>query len=220
MTNKIFAPVLSLVLAAGMLAGCGTNGMGARPVSATSVTSTVKAAAAAAKLTRRQQEAKAKTLIAEFNQHRWRSINARTEAVEKIARTESDTAFEFLIQEVDDLQELRNEMKAVTVAEQEEYEEVLLERIDQLTPDQAEVKARRQRAESIGRDLDELTIEEMGGAAMAARLGGGPSVGTKNRVVSAIQESKIYKVVKKAYKNTRRTVKRFFTSLWKKMGFR
>lgn len=216
--RRVLTPVLSLVLAAGMLAGCGSQGM--RPVAATTSVSSVKAMAAQAKLSRRQAETKAKGLIEEFNQHRWRSINARSEAIQKIAKTEADAAFEFLLQEVDDLQELRNEMKSVTVAEQEEYEELLLEQIDALTPDQAEAKARKQRAESLGRDLDELTIEDMGGAAMAARMGGGPSVGTKNRVVSAIQESKIYKVVKKAYKNTRRTVKRFFSSLWKKMGFR
>lgn len=219
------APLVSLTLVASVLAGCGaTASQSPVPVTAAAAKS-VKMEAAARKETRAQAEKRAKRYIAEFNDTKWRSINARTEMVEKIARTDADAAYDFLLQEIDDLQELRGEMKAVTKLQAEAYEEMLSEQLDEMTPDQEEVKKRVEKAETLKLDLDELTITEeraMGSAeAIEAKWGsGGARVGSRNRVLTAIQESKLYKAVNKAYKNTRKKVKKFLNNLWKKLRWK
>ena len=220
-TISTVAPLVSLTLVASVLAGCGASP--SHPVAPVAATAkTVKMEAAARKETRAQAEKRAKRYIAEFNETRWRSINARTEMVEKIARTDADAAYDFLLQEIDDLQELRGEMKSVTKVQAEEYEEMLTEQLDEMTPDQEEVKKRVAKAEALKMDLDELTITEeraMGSVeAIEAKWGsGGARVGSRNRVLTAIQESKLYKSVTKAYKNTRKKVKKFLANLKKKL---
>lgn len=216
------APIVSLTLVASVLAGCGmTPERPMMPITGATA-KTVKMEAAARKETRLQAERRAKGYIAEFNERQWRSINARTEMVEKIARTDADAAYDFLLQEIEDLQELRGEMKNVTRLEAEAYEEMLTEQLDEMTPDQEEVKKRVSKAESLKLDLDELTIAEeraMGSVeAIEAKWGsGGARVGSRNRVLTAIQESKLYKSVSKAYKNTRKKVKKFLANLKKKL---
>jgi TolA-binding protein len=216
-TFSLAAPLVSLTLAASLLVGCGSNpvrpAMGERPV----VTASVKAQAAARKETRAQAEKRARGYIAEFNETRWRSIAARTLMVQKIARTDSDAAYDFLLEEIESLQELRGEMKTITAHQAEEYEEVLTEELDEMTPDQAEVKARVSKAEALRMDLDELTVSEELAAGPAAKWGGTARVGSRNRVLSAIQESKLYKAVSRAYKNTRRKVKSLLRSLCRKV---
>ncbi|MFN3429894.1 MAG: hypothetical protein ACK46X_08070 [Candidatus Sericytochromatia bacterium] len=216
------APLVSFALVGSILAGCGaTPERPSLPVTAATVKN-VKVEAQARKETRLQAERRAKGYIAEFNDRQWRSINARTEMVEKIARTDADVAYDFLLQEIDDLQELRGDMKTVTLPEAEAYEEMLTEQLDEMTPDQQEVKKRVTKAESLKIDLDELTITEeraIGSIeAIEAKWGsGGARVGSRNRVLSAIQESKLYKAAKKAYKNTRKKVKKALSNLWKKL---
>lgn len=214
------APVVSLALAVSLLAGCGTSlNRPTVPVTAATAQS-VKLEAAARKETRTQAERRAKGYIEEFNSTHYRSITSRTEMVQKIARTDSDAAYDFLLQEIDDLQELRGEMKNITKQEAEEYEEMLTEQLDDMTPDQDEVKARVQKAQSLHMDLDELTISEEHAtppAEMAAKWGGSAHVGSRNRVLTAIQESKLYKAASKALKNTRKKVKKFLSNLWKKL---
>lgn len=214
---SLTAPFISLALAVSMLAGCGTSpvrpAIGDRPA----ISSSVKAQAAKRKETRAQAEKRARGYIAEFNDTRWRSINARTEMVKKIARTDSDSAYNFLLDEIESLQELRGEMKNITRAQAEEYEEVLAEQLDEMTPDQRQVKARVQRAERLGVDLDELTISEELTAGPEAMWRGNARVGSRNRVLSAIQESKLYKAVSRAYKNTRKKVKSLIRNLCRKV---
>jgi TolA-binding protein len=216
-TLSLAAPLVSLTLAAALLVGCGANpvrpAMGDRPV----VTASVKAQAAARKENRAQAEKRASAYIAEFNETRWRSIAARTLMVQKIARTDSDAAYDFLLEEIESLQELRGEMKNITAHQAEEYEEVLTEELDEMTPDQAEVKARVSKAEALRMDLDELTVSEELAAGPAAKWGGTARVGSRNRVLSAIQESKLYKAVSRAYKNTRKKVKSLLRSLCRKV---
>jgi hypothetical protein len=140
--------------------------------------------------------------------------------VQKIARTDADVAYDFLLQEIDDLQELRGEMTKITRVEAEEYEEMLTEQLDGMTPDQDAVKKRVEKAKSLKMDLDELTITEeraTPASEVEAKWGGSAHVGSRNRVLTAIQESKLYKAVNKAYKNTRKKVKKFLTNLWKKL---
>ncbi|MEB3327757.1 MAG: hypothetical protein VKQ33_00830 [Candidatus Sericytochromatia bacterium] len=211
------APLVSVILAASLLAACGTSpvrpSMGDRPV----VTASVKAQAAARKETRAQAEKRARAYIAEFNDTRWRSIAARTLMVQKIARTDSDAAYNFLLEEIEALQELRGEMKRVTAQQAEEYEEVLTEELDEMTPDQAEVKARVRKAEALRLDLDELTVAEELAAGPEVMWGGSARVGSRNRVLSAIQESKLDRAVSRAYKNTRKKVKSVLRSLCRKV---
>jgi hypothetical protein len=210
------APVVSLALAVSVLAGCGAQPN--RPVAPmmTSIQS-VKAEAASRKLSRAEAEKRAKQLIAEFDDHNWRSINARTEAVRKIARTDADAAYDFLLQEVQGVQDLRDEMKSVTKDQADEYEETLTELIDDMTPDQEAVKQRVAKAKSLNMDLDELTISEERANPSAMALGGTAHVGSRNRLLTAIQESKVYKAISRAYKNTRKKVKNFLNSLCKKI---
>lgn len=214
---SLAVPFISATLAVAFLAGCGTSpirpAMGDRPA----VSSSVKAQAAKRKETRAQAERRARGYIAEFNDTRWRSINARTEMVKKIARTDSDAAYDFLLEEIESLQELRGEMKNVTRAQAEEYEEVLTEELDEMTPDQGQVKARVRKAEMLGMDLDELTISEELTAGPEVMWGGNARVGSRNRVLSAIQESKLYKAVSRAYKNTRKKVKSLLRNLCRKV---
>ncbi|MEB3220890.1 MAG: hypothetical protein VKS61_02330 [Candidatus Sericytochromatia bacterium] len=214
---SLAAPLVSLTLAVSLLAGCGTSpvrpAMGDRPV----VTSSVKAQAAARKDARTEAEKRARGYIAEFNATQWRSIAARTLMVQKIARTDSDAAYDFLLEEIAALQELRGEMKNITAYQAEEYEEVLTEELDEMTPDQAEVKARVRKAETLRMDLDELTVSEELAAGPSAKWGGSSRVGSRNRVLSAIQESKLYKAVSRAFKNTRRKVKSVLRSLCRKV---
>lgn len=210
------APLVSVTLALSFLAGCGTSPT--RPVTTATVASaSVKLEAASRKETRAQAEARAKRYIAEFNDTNYRSIRSRTEMVQKIARTDADSAYEFLMGEIDDLQELRGEMKNITATEAEEYEEMLLSEIDEMTPDQEEVKKRVAKSKALKMDLDELTIIEERASGEAIAQGGGARVGSRNRVLTAIQESKIYKFVTKAAKNTRKKVKKVVTSIWKKL---
>jgi hypothetical protein len=177
----------------------------------------VKAEAAARKLTRAEQEKKAKALIAEFDDHNWRSITARTEAVQRIARTDSDAAYDFLLKEVEEVQDLRDEMKNITKDDADQYEETLTNLIDDMTPDQEEVKSRVAKAKSLNVDLDELTITEEKTNPSAMSLTGTAHVGSRNRLLTAIQESKVYKAISRAYKNTRKKVKNFLHSLCKKI---
>ncbi|MEB3196932.1 MAG: hypothetical protein VKP62_06980 [Candidatus Sericytochromatia bacterium] len=213
----LVAPVLAASLMLGSLAGCGTAGAPALPRQASAAPAAVKLQAAARKETRAQAEARAKRYIAEFNETAWRSINARSEMVRKIARTDSDAAYDFLLQEIEDLQELRGEMKKVTAAEAEEYEELLTEELDEMTPDQQVVKARVRKAESLSMDLDEVTILEEQAAGPSAQWAGNARVGSRNRVLSAIQESKLYRAVSRAFKNTRKKVRTILRSLCRKV---
>lgn len=209
------APLVSVTLALSFLAGCGTMPSSPTPTGTYATSKSVKMEAAARKETRAQAESRAKRYIAEFNDTAYRSIRSRTEMVQKIARTDADAAYEFLLQEIDDLQELRGEMKKITAAEAEEYEEMLLSEIDEMTPDQEEVKKRVAKSKALAMDLDELTIiEERSGE---ATVQGRARVGSRNRVLTAIQESKIYKFVSKAAKNTRKKVKKAVSSIWKKL---
>lgn len=214
---SLAAPLVSVTLAVALLAGCGASptrpSIGDRPA----ISSSIKAQAAKRKETRAQAEKRARGYIAEFNDTRWRSINARTEMVKKIARTDSDAAYDFLLEEIESLQDLRGEMKNITRAQAEEYEEVLTEELDEMTPDQGQVKARVQKAEMLGVDLDELTISEELKAGPEAMWGGNARVGSRNRVLSAIQESKLYKAVSRAYKNTRKKVKSLVRNLCRKV---
>lgn len=215
----VAAPLVSLALAVSLLAGCGATPT--RPVAATrsAVTSAVKLEAASRKESRAQAEARAKGYIAEFNATQWRSIAARTLMVQKIARTDSDAAYDFLLEEIEALQDLRGEMKNITAHQAEEYEEVLAEELDEMTPDQQAVKARVRKAEALRMDLDELTISEEIAAGPTAMWGGGARVGSRNRVLSAIQESKLYRAVSRAYKNTRKKVKSVLRSLCRKVSW-
>ena len=103
-----------------------------------------------------------------------------------------------------------------------------------MTPDQEKVKKRIAKAESLGMDLDELTIQEEREPAatnpgqqigsdlplepeLAAKWGGTAHVGQSNRLLSAIQNSKLYKFVKRAYKNTRRVIHRFLHGICEKL---
>jgi hypothetical protein len=224
---NLLAPIASVAVVASILAGCGATPN--RVQSATNVvaSASVKAEAANRKETRAQAQARAKKLIAEFDNHNWRSINARTEAVKKIANTDSDAAYDFLLEEIATVQDLRDEMKSVTVAQADEYEEMLSTEVDGMTPDQVVVKKRVAKAEALGIDLDELTImeerEDLAKGADAptfeAKWGGQAHVGSRNRLLTAIQESKVYKFVKRAYKNTRRFIKRALKSLCQKLHF-
>ncbi len=224
MSRKLLAvaPLVSVTLALSFLAGCGMTPDRPAITKAAAATQGVKLEAKNRKETRAQAESRAKKYITEFNETKWRSIAARTLMVQKIARTDADAAYEFLLQEIDDLQELRGEMKAVTAYQAEEYEETLTEELDEMTPDQAQVKKRVQKAEALGMDLDEVTIlEEKESVAqegeLSAMWGGQARVGSRNRLLSAIQESKLYKAVKRAYKNTRRKVKKFLSNLCRKL---
>jgi TolA-binding protein len=214
---SLAAPLVSLTLAVSLLAGCGAAptrpAIGDRPA----VTTSVKAQAAKRKETRAQAEKRARGYIAEFNDTAWRSINARTEMVKKIARTDSDAAYDFLLEEIESLQDLRGEMKNITREQAEAYEEVLTEELDEMTPDQAEVQARTRKAEMLGMDLDEMTISEELMAGPAAMWGGNARVGSRNRVLSAIQSSKLYRAVSRAYKNTRKKVKSAIRNLCRKV---
>ena len=224
MSRKLLAvaPLVSVTLAVTFLAGCGMTPD--RPAVATraAASQAVKMEASARKETRAAAEARAKKYIAEFNDTAYRSIASRTLMVQKIARTDADAAYEFLLQEIDDLQELRGEMKIVTAIQAEEYEEVLTEELDEMTPDQEVVKKRVTRAKALEMDLDELTIlDEKEAVAkegeLSAMWGGQARVGSRNRLLSAIQESKLYKAVKRAYKNTRRKVKKFISNICRKL---
>lgn len=216
---SLSAPLVSLTLAAALLAGCGAT-PGRSPVAARpAISATVKAEAASRKESRVQAEARARGYIAEFNAREWRSIAARTLMVQKIARTDSDAAYDFLLDEIAALQDLRGEMKAITAQQAEEYEEVLTEELDEMTPDQAEVKSRVRRAETLRMDLDELTVSEELAAGPSVKWGGGARVGSRNRVLSAIQESKLYRAVTRAYKNTRSKVKSLLRSLCRKVSW-
>lgn len=211
------APLVSVTLALSFLVGCGTAPSG--PVTTGTMVSSpsVKMEAASRKETRAQAEARAKRYIGEFNDINYRSIRSRTEMVQKIARTDADAAYEFLLTEIDDLQELRGEMKSITKAEADEYEEMLLSELDEMTPDQAEVKKRVSKAKALEMDLDELTIIEERQMGEVVAAGGGARVGSRNRVLTAIQESKLYKFVSKAAKNTRKKAKKVVSSIWKKL---
>ena len=218
--RSTLAPLVSLTLVASLLAGCGMTPAGPVPAIAASSPS-VKLEAAARKETRAQAEQRAKKYIAEFNSINYRSIRSRTEMVQKIARTDADAAYEFLLDEIEALQDLRGEMKNITQAEAEAYEEMLLEQLDEMTPDQNEVKRRVQKAESLKLDLDELTVlEEMtaGGAEMVAQSRA--RVGSRNRLLTAIQESKLYKATKRAVKNTRAKIKKALNNLKKKLRWK
>ena len=214
------APLVSLTLAVSLLAGCGMTPAAPTPALTAASSHSVKLEAAARKETRAQAEKRAKKYIAEFNDINYRSIRSRTEMVQKIARTDADAAYEFLLDEIEALQDLRGEMKNITQAEAEGYEEMLVEQLDEMTPDQEEVKRRVKKAESLKLDLDELTVlEEMAaGEEMVAQ--GRARVGSRNRVLTAIQESKLYKAAKRAVKNTRKKVKRALSNLWKKLRWR
>lgn len=221
MSRKLasLAPVVSLTLALSFLAGCGQTPTLTTPVAATQ--KSVKMEAAARKETRRQAESRAKRYIAEFEDTNYRSIRSRSAMVEKIARTDADAAYDFLLQEIENLQELRGEMPKLTRAEYEDYEELLLEQLDEMTPDQQQVRRRVEKAESMGLDLDELTIlEEIEDEAMGMVEAQRARVGSRNRLLTAIQESKLYKSAKKAYKNTKKKVKKFLSNLWKKLRWR
>lgn len=218
----VVAPIVSVTLALSFLAGCGMTPDRPAITKAAAATQGVKLEAKARKETRAQAEARAKKYIKEFNDTQYRSIASRTLMVQKIARTDADAAYEFLLQEIDDLQELRGEMKNITAHQAEEYEEMLTEQLDEMTPDQEAVKKRVKKAESLGMDLDEVTIlEEKEATAtegeLSAMWGGQARVGSRNRLLSAIQESKLYKAVKRAYKNTRRKVKKFLSNICRKL---
>lgn len=218
----VVAPLVSVTLAVSFLAGCGMTPDRPAISKAAAATPSVKLEAKARKETRAQAEARAKKYIAEFNSIEYRSIASRTLMVQKIARTDADAAYEFLLQEIDDLQELRGEMKNITSYQFEEYEEMLTEELDEMTPDQEAVKKRVQKAEALGMDLDEVTILDekettATGGELSAMWGGQARVGSRNRLLSAIQESKLYKAVKRAYKNTRRKVKKFLSNLCRKL---
>lgn len=220
----LLAPVVSLTLAVSVLAGCGASHSPVQAAAAiTASSASIKSMAEARKQTRAQAEARAKQLIAEFDNHNWRSINARTEAVQKIANTDSNAAYDFLLDEISQVQDLRDEMKSITQDDADTYEETLSGLIDKMTPDQTEVKARVAKAESLNMDLDELTIQEEQQAqaegTFAAKWGGQASVGTRNRLLTAVQESKVYKFVKRAYRNTRKFIKNSLRSLCQKLHF-
>ena len=224
MSRKLLAvaPLVSVTLVVTLLAGCGMTPERPAVTTRAAASQAVKLEAAARKETRAQAESRAKKYIKEFNDTAYRSIASRTLMVQKIARTDADAAYEFLLQEIDDLQELRGEMKNVTAHQAEEYEEIITEELDEMTPDQELVKKRRKKAEALKMDLDELTIlDEKEAAAtegeLAAMWGGQARVGSRNRLLSAIQESKLYKAVKRAYKNTRRKVKKFLSSICRKV---
>jgi len=51
------------------------------------------------------------------------------------------------------------------------------------------------------------------------KWGGQAHVGSRNRLLTAIQESKVYKFVKRAYKNTRRWIKHTLKNLCQKLHF-
>ncbi|MDB5102278.1 MAG: hypothetical protein JWM80_6699 [Cyanobacteria bacterium RYN_339] len=223
----IAAPIVSIALVASILAGCGAAPNHVSAAATTVSSASIKAEANTRKLTRAQAEAKAKQLIAEFDNHNWRSINARTEAVKKIANTDSQLAYDFLLEEVATVQDLRDEMKNITKDDADTYEEMLSDEVDQMTPDQEVVKKRVAKAEALKMDLDELTVSEeqndkIQGASnetFEAKWGGGAHVGSRNRLLTAIQESKVYKFVKRAYKNTRRWIKHTLKSLCQKLHF-
>lgn len=224
MSRKLLAvaPLVSVTLAVSFLAGCGMTPDRPAITKAAAATQGVKLEAKNRKETRAQAEARAKKYIAEFNAIEYRSIASRTLMVQKIARTDADAAYEFLLKEIDDLQELRGEMQNITAHQAEEYEEMLTEELDEMTPDQEAVKKRVKKAETLGMDLDELTIlDEKESVAkegeLAAMWGGQARVGSRNRLLSAIQESKLYKAVKRAYKNTRRKVKKFLSNICRKL---
>ncbi len=216
--HQMRAVALALLVVNGVGA-CGQLGSTPQAQAVSTVSAGVKAEAAKRKETRREAEARAKRYIVDFNDTRWRSITARSEAVKQIARTDSDAAYDFILQEIDDLQELRGEMKSVTRVQAEEYEEMLTEELDEMTPDQEEVKARVAKAGVRKMDLDEFTIveERANAGAVNAKWGGNARVGSRNRLLTAIQESKLYKAVSKAARNTRRAVKRFLRSLCQKL---
>jgi hypothetical protein len=219
---QVAAPIASVAIVASILAGCGATPTRPATVGKPVATQAVKMEAKARKETRAQAEVRAKKYIAEFEGTNYRSIAARTLQVQKIARTDADAAYEFLLGEVETLQELRGEMKNITAQQAEEYEEVLTEELDEMTPDQEVVKKRVAKSEALGMDLDELTIlEEKEAIAtegeLSAMWGGQARVGSRNRLLSAIQESKLYKAVKRAYKNTRKKVKRFLSNICKKL---
>lgn len=218
MSRKLasLAPVVSVALALSFLAGCGQSPTLPTPTAATQ--KSVKMEAAARKETRREAESRAKRYIAEFQDINYRSIRSRSAMVEKIARTDADAAYNFVLEEIENLQELRGEMPKLTKAEYEDYEELLLEQLDEMTPDQEQVRQRVRKAEALDMDLDELTVlEELEDAATGMVEAQRARVGSRNRVLTAIQESKLYKSVKKAYKNTKKKAKKFLTNLWKKL---
>lgn len=223
----IAAPIVSVALVASILAGCGKQPTAVSSAAATVTSASIKAEAANRKLTRAQAEAKAKQLIAEFDNHNWRSINARTEAVKKIANTDATAAYDFLLEEIATVQDLRDEMKNITKDDADTYEEMLSDQVDQMTPDQEVVKKRVAKAEALHMDLDELTISEedtdkaqgASSETFEAKWGGQAHVGSRNRLLTAIQESKVYKFVKRAYKNTRRWIKHTLKSICQKLHF-
>lgn len=224
MSRKLstLAPLVSITLAASFLAGCGmTPDRPTLPVTAAQ-SKTVKMQAAARKETRAQAERRAKGYIAEFNDTNYRSIRSRTEMVQKIARTDADAAYEFLLGEVETLHELRGEMKKLTREEYEEYEETLMAEVDEMTPDQNTVKQRVAKAKALNLDLEEVSVmeemQESAGGVIAQ--GGGARVGSRNRLLTAIQENRVVKAVSKAVKNTRKKVKKFLSNLWKKLRFK
>lgn len=221
---NLMAPVISVTLAAAVLAGCGASP--ARVQTAATIvasSASIKSEAEARKQTRAQADAKAKQLIAAFDNHNWRSINARTEAVKKIAATDSNYAYDFLLDEVGQVQDLRDQMKEVSEDDANTYEETLTGLVDKMTPDQNEVKARVAKAEALHMDLDELTITEEEQAkaegTFEAKWGGQASVGTRNRLLTAIEESKVFKFCKRAVRNTHRWIKNTLHSICQKLHF-
>jgi hypothetical protein len=221
---NLMAPVVSVSLALALLAGCGVSPN--RVQTATTVTASsaaIKSEAEGRKVTRAQNEERAKQLIATFDDHNWRSIDARTKAVEKIAATDSNASYDFLLEEATKVQDLRDQMKNITEEDANTYEEAVGGLIDKMTPDQSEVKKRVAKAESLHMDLDELTITEENQSraegTYEAKWAGQAGVGTRNRLLTAIQESKVYKFVKRAYRNTRHWIKGTLHSICQKLHF-
>ena len=236
---NLMAPAISVTLAAAILVGCGAQSN--HPVSASAVvasTAKVKALAESRKLTRAQAEDRAKQMITLFNAHDWRSIDARTKYVRQIAATDANAAYDFLLDEIASVQDLRDEMKNITVDDANLYEENLSSMIDHMTPDQDVVKKRVAKAEALHIDLDELTIQEEQQNPTQVNTAestnpdaadnpdpqgtewfGQASVGTQNRLLTAIQNSKVYKFVKRAYRNTRRWIKYTLHSICIKLHF-
>lgn len=217
-TFSTVAPVVSLALAVSLLAGCAHAPATSVVPLQMSSSQSLQSEVAALKETRAQAEARAKRYIAEFNGTHYRSITSRTEMLDKIARTDADAAYDFVLQEVNDLDDLQGEMKNLSDADAQDYEQHLMGLLDDMTPDQTEAQQRAAKAKALNMDLDTLTVvEDHQDSQLAAKWGGSAHVGTRNRILSEIESSKLFKAAKHAVKNTRKFIKKALDSIKKKL---
>jgi small-conductance mechanosensitive channel len=210
----------------------------------TSSSAQIRAAAVAIEKKWNDKEALATKQIANYNNMTWYSIHRRMQVVDSIAQTQTNAAYQFLVSELDDVQELRKEMAHISAAEAQQFEERLIDNIDKLTPEKSEAEIAKERAmvkkaeskmgtkdstkvtravfsEAI---VDELTQASVNGQSLTASAA---YVGSRPRIITAIVESKLVKCIGNGLKRIGNgirqlpgRIKNVLNAIWRKLRWR